>query len=243
MSQHKFLRRILPLFAAALLIAGCGGGSEGVEGLDPTLGQGNAEQIRKDYAALQPKDAAPLGDAARSAGAGTGPNASALASESESASASASASAEVAPQALPLLDRFAQDALDAVNLARSQARTCGDKSFPAVEALRWNPRAAYAALLESEWMLNSNSFGHAWPGGELVWDRLNLSGYRWSKADENIAAGYRSLADAMQAWIDSPPHCVALMRGDVSDVAIALVPGREGGAFVSYWTMVLASPL
>jgi uncharacterized protein YkwD len=229
MPQHKIVRKLLPLFAAALLVAGCGGGSDGDKGLDPALGEGNAEQIRKDYAALQLKDAPPLADSARLASAGT--------------DATTPASSEVTSEFPPLLDPFAQDALDAVNLARSQARTCGDKSFPAVAALRWNPRAAYAALLESEWMLESNSFGHAWPGGELVWDRLEMSGYRWSKADENIAAGYRSLAEAMQAWIDSPPHCVALMRGDVADVAIALVPGRAGGAFVSYWTMVLASPL
>jgi len=231
MPQHKFLRRTLPLFAAALLIAGCGGGSDGDTGLDPALGQGNAEQIRRDYAALETKDAPPLAAAARLASAGT------------VASASTEAAFGMQPEVPPLLDRFAQDALDAVNLARSQARICGEQPFPAVQALRWNPRAAYAALLESEWMLESNSFGHAWPGGELVWDRLNMSGYRWKKADENIAAGYRSLAEAMQAWIDSPPHCVALMRGDVSDVAVALVPGRQGGAFVSYWTMVLASPL
>jgi uncharacterized protein YkwD len=91
-------------------------------------------------------------------------------------------------------------------------------------------------------MLSSDSFGHAWPGGELVWDRLTMSGYRWNRADENIAAGFRNLDDAMQAWIDSPPHCVALMRPDVTDVAIAVVPGRKGGAYLSYWTMVLAAP-
>jgi uncharacterized protein YkwD len=46
----------------------------------------------------------------------------------------------------------------------------------------------------------------------------------------------------MQAWIDSPQHCVALMRSDVTDFAIAVVPGRKGGAYLSYWTMVLAAP-
>ena len=91
-------------------------------------------------------------------------------------------------------------------------------------------------------MLESNSFGHAWPGGELVWDRLKMAGYDWSKADENIAAGYRSLEQAMQAWIDSPPHCVALMRGDITEVGVALVPGHEGSTYLSYWTMVLATP-
>jgi uncharacterized protein YkwD len=46
----------------------------------------------------------------------------------------------------------------------------------------------------------------------------------------------------MQAWIDSPPHCVALMRSDITQLGVALVPGREGSTYLSYWTMVLATP-
>jgi uncharacterized protein YkwD len=212
-SHYRSLLRVFPLLAATLIAAGCGGGSSEDDSMDPAIGRGNAEQIRADYAAIQ----------------------------SKSAGSATVQVAAVADQPQPL-DGFAQEALAAVNAARAEARKCGDVAYPAVGPLRWEARTAYAALLESEWMLNSNSFGHTWPGGELVWDRLTMSGYRWSKADENIAAGYRSLAEAMKAWIDSPPHCVALMRADVTDVAIAVVPGMEGGAFLSYWTMVLAAP-
>ena len=147
--------------------------------------------------------------------------------------------------AIPEEERFHEvgDVLfAAINVARSQARRCGDSEHPAVGPVAWNARAAYAALLESEWMLESDAFGHAWPGGELVWDRLTMAGYDWGKADENIAAGFRSLEAAMQAWIDSPPHCVALMRADVTEVGVALVPGRQGSTYLSYWTMVLAAP-
>ena len=52
MSQHTLLRRILPLLAAVLLACGCSGGSDETPDLDPALAQGNAQQIRKDYAAL-----------------------------------------------------------------------------------------------------------------------------------------------------------------------------------------------
>ena len=206
---QRLCRWLLPLLSAVLLAAGCGG-SDDAQGLDPAIAEGNAEQIRADYAALDNK------------------------------SANAVATQGIADAAL---DAFAQEALASVNQIRSQARSCGDKTLPAVGPLTWNPRAAHAALLESQWMLDSNSFGHVWPTGELVWDRLTMSGYQWSKADENIAAGYRNLADTMMAWTESPPHCVALMRADVTEVAVAVVPGREGGAYLSYWTMVLATPL
>ena len=223
MPKKTASRWILPLLAAAMLLTGCGGGSDQTGGLDGDIAHGNAEQIRKDYAALNSK----------SAGSDVG------VSVSSNPSAAPSATPAAAP---PTLHPFAQAALAAVNAARSQAQMCGDSHHPAVGPLAWDARAAYAALLESEWMLEANTFGHAWPGGELVWDRLKMAGYDWSKADENIAAGYRSLEKAMQAWIDSPPHCVALMRADITEVGVALVPGREGSTYLSYWTMVLATP-
>lgn len=140
------------------------------------------------------------------------------------------------------LETFAADALAAINAARAQSRSCGDKSFPAVGPLTWNARTAYAAMLETEWMQSTNSFGHVWPTGERVWDRLQMSGYLWAKADENIAAGFRTLDAAMKAWIDSPPHCVALMRADLSEVGVSVVPGNDGNTYLSYWAMVLATP-
>jgi uncharacterized protein YkwD len=228
MSRRGSLAPILPVSAFALplaiaiavIVGGCGGGT-GDDTMDAEFIEGNGRQIRADYAALETRRSS--GSSVAGEGSGTGETARAASDP-------------------PAPDAFATKASEAVNRVRSQARACGDKLLPAVGPLRWDVRAAHAALLESEWMLASDSFGHVWPGGELVWDRLTMSGYRWNKADENIAAGYHNLDEAMQAWVDSPPHCHALMRPDVADVAIAVVPGRAGGAYISYWTMVLAAP-
>ena len=65
--------------------------------------------------------------------------------------------------------------------------------------------------------------------------------YDWAQADENIAAGFRTLAEAMQAWIDSPSHCKALMRGDIREVGLAVVPGAAQSKYGSYWTMALGT--
>ncbi len=196
------------VLALALLVAGCGAGSDERDGLDASLGEGNGEAIRKAYAAV----------ANKSVGVAT-------------------VQAE-APAPDPLNERL----LAAVNAARSVERKCGDQHFPAAGPLAWDARVANAALLESEWMLQYNRFGHQWDTGELVWDRLELSGYSWSKADENIAAGFRTIEAAMQAWIDSPPHCVALMRADIAHVGVAVLPGHGDSAYLSYWTMALATP-
>ena len=167
--------------------------------------------------------------------------------------ADASASTAGAPQA-EVTDRAAQAAIDAaryhllaqrvvkaVNEARAQARTCGDVSYPAAPPLRWNPQVAYAALLESEWMLANNKFSHGWDDGKYVWHRFEMVHYAWSQADENIAAGFRTLPEAMQAWIDSPSHCKALMRADIQEVGLAVVPGTAQTQYGSYWTMALGT--
>ena len=167
--------------------------------------------------------------------------------------ADASASTAGAPQA-EVTDRAAQAVIDAaryhllaqrvvkaVNEARAQARTCGDVSYPAAPPLRWNPQVAYAALLESEWMLANNKFSHGWDDGKYVWHRFEMVHYAWSQADENIAAGFRTLPEAMQAWIDSPSHCKALMRADIQEVGLAVVPGTAQTQYGSYWAMALGT--
>lgn len=136
---------------------------------------------------------------------------------------------------------LAQQVVQAVNEARAQPRTCGDVALPAVPPLRWNAQVAYAALLESEWMLRTNKFSHGWDDGKFVWHRFEMVKYDWAQADENIAAGFRTLAEAMQAWIDSPSHCKALMRGDIREVGLAVVPGGTQSKYGSYWTMALGT--
>ena len=136
---------------------------------------------------------------------------------------------------------LAQQVVQAVNEARAQPRTCGDVALPAVPPLRWNAQVAYAALLESEWMLRTNKFSHGWDDGKYVWHRFEMVKYDWAQADENIAAGFRTLAEAMQAWIDSPSHCKALMRGDIREVGLAVVPGAAQSKYGSYWTMALGT--
>jgi uncharacterized protein YkwD len=233
-ASHYALRFAI---AVAVIVGGCGAGSD-ADTMDAEFAEGNGRQVRADYAALESSSGGSSA-ADESSGSSEAGESSGSSAADESSGTGETARAASDP---PAPDAFARKASEAVNLVRSQARACGDKLLPAVGPLRWDVRAANAALLESEWMLASDSFGHVWPGGELVWDRLTMSGYRWNKADENIAAGYRNQDDAMQAWVDSPPHCMALMRPDVVDVAIAVVPGRAGGAYISYWTMVLAAP-
>lgn len=140
-------------------------------------------------------------------------------------------------------DTFADLALKAINEARAAGQRCGEEDLPSAGEVLWNDQIAHAALLESEWMQQANAFSHAWPDGTRVGDRLDMANYEWRHADENIAAGFRNIPDVIQAWIDSPSHCRALMRQDVSETGVAVVPGEIGNDYVAYWTMIVAEPI
>lgn len=139
-------------------------------------------------------------------------------------------------------DEFARDALKAINDARAVARNCGGATYPSVAPVRWSLKATEAARIESDWMQTNNSWGHVWPDGTNVATRLDRAGYEWQSAGENIAAGFMSLESVMKAWLDSPGHCVNIMRADVDEVGVSLIWGESRNTYRSYWTMVLARP-
>lgn len=194
--------------------------------LDPELGDGNASAIRAEYHAKKGFPPKATGD---------------IQPRLKAETPATVLPALVAPAANGRFHALAEQVVDKVNEVRSQARLCGDLHMDAAPPLRWDARVAYAALLESEWMLEMNRFDHAWETGELVWDRFDMVGYSWSKADENIAAGFRTLDEAIVAWIESPSHCKAMMRADIQDIGLAVVPGHKHSRYRSYWTMALGT--
>ncbi|MEZ5659942.1 MAG: CAP domain-containing protein [Burkholderiaceae bacterium] len=139
-------------------------------------------------------------------------------------------------------DPFAAQALAAINAARAAGARCGDQDMPAAPPVQWNAQVAYAALLQSEWMQQANAFSHAWPDGTRVGKRLDMAGANWYLADENIAAGFGSIDEAIVGWLASPSHCSALMRAELTEAGMAVVPGQPENSYASYWTMVLVRP-
>jgi len=152
-----------------------------------------------------------------------------------------SASAETRPDRVCAIDGFQASMMQAINQARSVARTCGQRAMPAAAPLGWNGRLFDAAARHADDMARHDYFSHTGRNGRNVAQRVSDAGYAWSAVGENIAAGPDSVDAVMAGWLSSPGHCANLMRPDFREVGVGCVQ-RGGNVWGRYWAMVLGSP-
>ena len=110
-------------------------------------------------------------------------------------------------------------------------------------ALSWNPKLAAAAEQHARSMAENAFFDHTGLDGSRVGSRTDAAGYRWRAVGENLAAGQRTLADAVQGWLLSEGHCRNLLDERFADFGLArVVSQRPDDRYRVYWALVLARP-
>ena len=137
------------------------------------------------------------------------------------------------------------EVLQRLNDVRNRGAACHKSGSPVVAApLHWSDHLAAVAAAQSRDMATQKRMRHRDMLGRGLGERLAVSGYRFSTAVENVAVGYASLDEVVDAWLESEDHCVNIMNSAVlelglacSDDASAPAPG-EG----RYWTLVLGAP-
>ncbi len=72
-------------------------------------------------------------------------------------------------------------------------------------------------------MVHFHSFTH---GADFA-SRISAVGFRWSSAGENIAAGFRTPAAVVRAWMASPGHCRNILSPSFLDVGTGRQPARR----------------
>lgn len=120
--------------------------------------------------------------------------------------------------------------LDLVNDQRKNGCNCGSTYMPPVNMLNWDYQLERAAISHSIDMNVKGYFSHVSLDGSSYADRINGTDYEGNPGGENIASGYRSEEEVFNGWLNSPGHCMNMMNGNITDIAV----GRSG----NYWTMV-----
>ena len=130
--------------------------------------------------------------------------------------------------------------LEIVNQRRAEGANCGSAgSFGPAGPLTMEPALRCAARVHSKDMVDRAFFDHTNPSGESPFQRMNMAGYQYSTAGENIAAGNSTAAATMQQWMDSDGHCGNIMNPSFTELGVGYYPGGQYG---HVWTQAFGSP-
>lgn len=103
--------------------------------------------------------------------------------------------------------------------------------------LVWDNSLADAAQKHCEDMINRDFFSHNNPDGETPFDRLKKAGISYLAAGENVAVGYDTAAEVVEAWMNSPTHRANILNPNFKSIGIAVIRGGSKGI---YWAQEYA---
>jgi hypothetical protein len=112
-----------------------------------------------------------------------------------------------------------------------------------VGALIENKLLDTAAYQKAEDMLVKQYFAHIGPDDKNMSDWLAAVGYKYSVAGENLAMGFSSAPDVMNAWENSPTHYANLVDSDFLEIGVAMADGVFKGEETTLAAQYFATPL
>ncbi len=86
-----------------------------------------------------------------------------------------------------------------------------------------------AATQKASNMLTNNYWAHNSPNGTTPWVFIKSTGYDYLYAGENLARGFTSFSDVIDAWMQSPGHRENMLSPNYKDIGFAVVPGTLTG--------------
>jgi uncharacterized protein YkwD len=91
-----------------------------------------------------------------------------------------------------------------------------------------------ASLRQSDYMADTGRFSHVGRGGSTFVARARAAGYA-APAGENIAWGYRTATEVMDAWMASPAHRRNILNCDARSIGTGVRHSSDG---TPYYTQV-----
>jgi uncharacterized protein YkwD len=129
--------------------------------------------------------------------------------------------ASPAEAAVPTTVQLQTDILTATNRARAKA---------GCPQLRWDTNLARAARNHSAWMARTRTFSHVGSGNSSFVTRVKAAGYTAPQA-ENIAWGYRTGAQVVTSWMNSPAHRANILNCKAKAVGVGAAYATNGNPY------------
>lgn len=96
-------------------------------------------------------------------------------------------------------------------------------------ALQLNSELTAAAQAKAANMFAENYWAHNSPSGKTPWDFIHGAGYNYVYAGENLARGFSTAQDTVNAWMASPDHRANILSPNYTDVGFAVAQGNLTG--------------
>lgn len=100
-----------------------------------------------------------------------------------------------------------------------------------------DPVLMQVAQRQAKAMAAADQLSHS-VGGRTLNARLKAAGFDGLKANENVGAGYHTLAEAFSGWRDSPSHNRNMLAAGMDRLGIAAV-AAPNSKYRVYWALVL----
>ena len=131
------------------------------------------------------------------------------------------------------LDSFFSDLLILTNQAR-QAR--------GLNSLTFSYQLGQAAQSYAEEMATQNFFSHTGKNGSTLGSRIGATGYQYSAAGENLAAGQSTALSVFQGWMNSEGHRANILNDRFTEVGFGLFDSTGSSDYGLYWVQKFGKP-
>ncbi len=105
-----------------------------------------------------------------------------------------------------------------------------------------NPLLVEAAKLKAEDMAAKGYFAHINQEGQFPWHYLDLVGYKYSAAGENLAVNFVQSREVHRAWMNSPTHKANIVEEKFSEIGIATAEGIYKGEEAVFVVQFFGTP-
>lgn len=110
-----------------------------------------------------------------------------------------------------------------------------ERSKVGLPPLKENWELSRVARYKSEDMITKNYFSHTSPTYGSPFQMMKDFGISYQAAGENIAAGQRTPAEVVEAWMNSEGHRKNILSPTYTEIGVGYV---KGGSYGHYWTQM-----
>ncbi len=122
------------------------------------------------------------------------------------------------------------------------ALTNHDRAAKGLAGVTENSLLDQAAQAAASDMANKGYFSHISPGGTTPWQWLNLVGYEYSYAGQNLAMNFTDSQSVEMAWVNSPTHRANIEKSQYTEIGIGTANGIYKGKETTFVVEFFASP-